>query len=191
VAHKGKGTDTAPALTRVVVVTLDEYCLAVEALRSMMIDFEFVIAETPTTYAETLHRYWQMGDSFINVEHDIVPYPGALESLDECPYYFCGYDYPIGRGGIIGPCRGSALGCIKFGADLIRQYPDLSEQWKNVSWNFLDGQIFTSLKGKLKDAPDVATRWTKFCWHEHKPPVAHITTMKHLTGPDRSATLRQ
>lgn len=148
----------------------------------MLIDFEMVIAESPYTYGETMHRYWQKGHTFINVEHDIVPYPGALQAIDECGYNFCGYDYPIGYAGVLGPGRGSALGCVKFGASLMRDYPDLSDDWPTTPWNALDAKIFLSLKGKADEFP-AQTRWTHFVWHEHYPPVSHLHRMKGLDDP--------
>lgn len=183
VVHEGQDTDTAPALTRVVVVCLSEQCLAVEALKSLALDFEAVVVKDEYTYGETMHRYWQMGDTFINVEHDIIPYPGALEALDQCPYQFCGYDYPIGHAGLTGPCRGSALGCVKFGSLLIGRFPDLSEPWQYVNWNGLDAAVFASLRYKLDDPPEVKTRWTNFCWHNHTPAVSHLSSIKRLDTP--------
>lgn len=151
------------------------------ALKSTGLEFEAVVATEAYTYGETMHRYWQMGDTFINVEHDIVPYPGALEALDECEHEFCGYDYPIGHAGILGPGRGSALGCVKFDRKLMQDYPNLSRPWRYIPWNQLDAGIFTSLKDKIPNPTIVNTRWTHFCWHEHLPPVAHLDDFKDLT----------
>ena len=161
------------------MVATKECCPAVIALKSMEIEFELVIATEAYTYGETMHRYWEMGDSFINVEHDIVPYPGALQAVDVCPEPWCGYDYPIGYGGLQGPGRGSALGVVKFSRELIEANPLLSRPWRYVPWNQLDAAIFTSLKGKVPERY-VNARWTDIIWHEHKPAVAHLSPYRNI-----------
>ena len=36
---------------------------------------------------------WAAGETFISCEHDVVPWPGALESLTECPEPWCAFGY--------------------------------------------------------------------------------------------------
>jgi hypothetical protein len=118
------------------------------------------------TYGQTLTRYWQVGQSFINVEHDIVPWPGALEKLWSCgpdvvDARWCGYEYPVGYSGKYG----RSLGCVLFHGDFMRAHPDVS--WADIRWNHLDSAVFQTMG---------------HTWHTHTPPVAHLTPLKTLAG---------
>jgi hypothetical protein len=143
----------------ILVVAVVERCPAVAALRSMRLPHELVIAKDEYTYGQTLARYWRHGQAFINVEHDIVPWPGSLEAMWGCGAEWCGYEYPIGESAKLG----RSLGCVLFSAGAMRQHPDVG--WGEVPWNRLDAAVF-----RVMAQP----------WHVHRPPVAHLTTMKGL-----------
>lgn len=105
-------------------------------------------------YGRLFTELWQAREGFILVEHDVVPWPGALVALELCEYECCAYQYPSGSG-----AWAMSLGCIKFSGSLVRRIPyDL--EWQNRWWDELDGAVFATLQGEV----DV---------HIHRPPVAH------------------
>lgn len=55
-------------------------------------DYETVKCEGDYGYSDFLKQRW-LGESFINVEHDSVLWPGAIESLENCISPWCVYDY--------------------------------------------------------------------------------------------------
>lgn len=125
----------------------------------MRLPFELVLAKDDFTYGDTLQRAWDAGEPFINVEHDIVPWPGALEALWRCPDQppWCGYRYPLGYSGLLE----DSLGCV-----CIRPTRSVAWNLKGILWNQLDAAIFRAMRPNQ--------------WHEHRPPVAHLTMMKEL-----------
>lgn len=44
-------------------------------------------------YAEQIREWWNEREPFIVVEHDIVPWPGAVESLADCSEPWCAFSY--------------------------------------------------------------------------------------------------
>ena len=59
-------------------------------------------------YLAYLKAVWGRGESFINMEHDIVPWPGAVKELLGCGHPWCFYGYDQGL-----DC--AANGCAQFG----------------------------------------------------------------------------
>lgn len=142
---------------KILVVAASEQCPAAAALRSMRLPFELVVAQDDFTYGQALERHWQAGEPFINVEHDIVPWPGALEALWSCasPEPWCGYPYLVGESGKLS----SSIGCV-----LVRHVVPPVELG-HIPWNRIDAAVYRVMGG---------------AWHRHSPPVAHLTTMKIL-----------
>jgi hypothetical protein len=66
-------------------------------------------------YFELLKELWAAGESFIYVEHDVVPEQGLLPDLWECPEPYC-------TPGI------SCEVIAKFGADLMQKWPGLIDE---------------------------------------------------------------
>lgn len=107
------------------------------------------------TYGDMVAEAWNQG-GFVLVEHDIVPWWGAVRELWECEYDWCVFPYPQGAG-----MPDPALGCCKFSDDLVNTYPRLQHDMKNVPWHQLQERILPFL-------------WNKgYQWHVHWPPVAH------------------
>lgn len=44
-------------------------------------------------YADLTRKWWLEGEPFIVVEHDVVPWPGAIEALIECPEPWCAHSH--------------------------------------------------------------------------------------------------
>lgn len=112
-------------------------------------------------YGRVFTEWWQRGQGFLLVEHDIVPWPGAMRQLDECRQEWCAFEYPNGM--IVEEPRSgwcASLGCMKFSTMLVEGIPYGSE-WQNRGWDELDGAVFATLQGKTD-------------LHIHQPPVAHV-----------------
>lgn len=111
-------------------------------------------------YARTFTEQWQSGRGFILVEHDVVPWPGALRQLDACAEELCAFEYPSSA--IVDEPRSGwtvSLGCTKFSSALLERVP-YDVGWQNRGWDELDGAVFATLQGKAT-------------MHLHSPPVAH------------------
>lgn len=114
--------------------------------------------ENPEAYAGILVEMWQRGSSFVNLEHDIAPWPGAIEELFDCEKPLCCYAYPTwprGRQTI-------GIGCMKFGQAVIEKIPQSWEDWGACAWWDLDGAMISDIKA------------AEFIPHIHLPSVAHV-----------------
>ena len=70
-------------------------------------------------YYITIATLWAQGQTFVTVEQDIVPAPGMIEEMLNCPEPWCayGYEYPP-----FGHYAG--MGLAKFSAELLAKLPD-------------------------------------------------------------------
>jgi len=82
-------------------------------------------------YAEYFQARWDERETFISLEHDIVPWPGAIEELVACrePWCFFGYDAGID----CAADRCAPFGLVKFDARLIAAVPDV---WREMRTAF-------------------------------------------------------
>ena len=112
-------------------------------------------------YANLLTAYWKSKTGFVLVEHDIVPWPGAIASLQACSEDFCAYSYPYGTAG--GMTR--TLGCIKVSTELVLAHPRLYREWANCVWQNVQIYFLNPVRNCS----------TQVDCHEHFPPVAHVT----------------
>jgi hypothetical protein len=109
--------------------------------------------ERDFSYDLLLRGLWKEQKPFILVEHDIIPWPGALKELWMCSEPWCGFPYHI-----FGELR-SYLGCTKFNPLLLGECPlpnDLQD------WHVLDKVVERALM-------------TRGCMgHIHMPAVTHL-----------------
>ena len=85
-------------------------------LKAQGVSAEFVELLKPLDYSGLLIKLWT--DPFIIVEHDIIPWPGALTELSKCDQPWCGFPYRLSdqlppRGQM--PRVEAWLGCTKIG----------------------------------------------------------------------------
>ena len=85
-------------------------------------------------YFEYMQDRWEEGQSFINIEHDTVFWPGSLEAIRDCAQPWCAYGFAISD-------DFSKEGCVylsmaKISKDMIKQLPDVWQEPKN--WQVLD-----------------------------------------------------
>lgn len=103
-------------------------------------------------YPDLFKELWSAGEPFILVEHDILPYPGALNRLQDCEHPFCGVGYQV-RDRIE-----SWLGCTKFEPARLGNCP-LPADW--TLWQF-----DVPVQFELGDRG--------FGKHVHMPPAVHL-----------------
>jgi hypothetical protein len=127
---------------------------------------EYVRMIDKESYWRLLCDLWALGEDVVIVEHDIIPWPGAIDELLKCPAGWCTYTYEMKEGFGVH----HAFGCAKLGATLMSELPDV---WKNVGttyWRTLDSQLC-----------DYAQRHA-IIPHPHRPPVTHLRGMNIYKG---------
>lgn len=151
---------------KVLVVSTFRRCPAVSALESELIAYDLILATgSDYQYGRTLYDAWAQGEPFINLEQDVVPWPGAIRELWECDHLWCTFMYPIGHSGKLQ----KALGVVKFSQFLIESFPDANLGWNETPWNALDAQVYGALQVDRQCHP-----------HMHSPAVAHLSDMKEI-----------
>jgi hypothetical protein len=135
-----------------------------------------VVMQDDNHYGRLMTMQWQTRQGFIVVEHDVVPWPGAIRQLRECPEDWCSFEYPMPFSAWEPVRQGFcySLGCTKFSTALVERHQPTPE-WGGTCWDGLDGQVI----GMLQTAGETC--------HLHSPPVAHlkayVTTLRRGGGP--------
>ena len=107
-------------------------------------------------YFWLLEALWHRGQGVLTVEHDIVPYEGAIESLQECSEPWCAVPYQVGIN------VGTWLGLTKFSPEIMAAVPDAFDHMERTEFNAIDGQLLPYL-------------WSKgFRCHVHWPAAVHL-----------------
>jgi hypothetical protein len=104
-------------------------------------------------YDRLIRRLWAEGEPFVIVEHDILPWPGAVQQLWTCERSWCAFAYFI-----FGETR-VQLGCVKFDPARLGTCPLPDEP---VSWTRLDWAVITALVARGESG------------HLHEPAVSHL-----------------
>jgi hypothetical protein len=103
-------------------------------------------------YDRLFRSLWAEGEPFIVVEHDVLPWPGALQQLWQCDCAWGAFQYFI-----FGELR-VQLGCAKFDPSRLGDCP-LDEL---VPWQRLDWAVMTALVERGHSG------------HLHTPAVTHL-----------------
>lgn len=102
----------APPRSRIVVpyaTTQDTWLITRQNLQAQGIEAEYVdVTGRGSGYPDLFRQLWADGEPFILVEHDILPWHGALNLLDECEEPYCGFVYQVRNH------LETWLGCTKF-----------------------------------------------------------------------------
>lgn len=109
-------------------------------------------------YRDHLQDFWNHGETFINMEHDVVPWPGAIEEIAGCEHDWCVFAYEPGQLALAGECY---LGLAKFSSLLIRALPDVWRDMADPDWQLCDSHLY-SYAGQRGVSP-----------HQHFPPVVN------------------
>lgn len=75
-------------------------------------------------YWDYFKKRWEEEETFINIEHDIVVWPGALEAIWNCPEDWCVYDFHLfcHRNRKLEEEKvGIPMGCMKISKKLIKK----------------------------------------------------------------------
>lgn len=144
---------------KIVIPAISEDCPAALALRKEGVFFELVLMHDDISYSKFLCDLWKAKESFVLIEHDIVPWPGAIRQLIGCPKLWCSYQYPLA------PYKlRPALGCMKVKDTVINHYPSLhlEHSWSGRHWSQMDGPVCSALENSVGKT------------HIHNPPLAHV-----------------
>lgn len=95
--------------------------------------------EDASRYYWLLEALWHRGQGVLTVEHDIVPYEGAIESLQECSEPWCAVPYQVGIN------VGTWLGLTKFSPEIMAAVPDAFDRMERTEYNAIDGQLLPYL----------------------------------------------
>lgn len=109
------------------------------------------------TYWSLLRSLWEARETVVVVEHDILPWPGAIEELSTCPGIWCANSYDQRGIGIF-----HSFGCVKFSKALMEQTPTIWDEIQDRYWSKLDAQFeFLTYQQGIRP-------------HHHRPPVIHL-----------------
>lgn len=127
-----------------------------QVMKASGLAVEFVHMPDDDAYRRELRERWAIGQTFVIVEQDIVPWPGAIEELHSCMGLWCACAYKLFGGyGIF-----HSFGCAKFSAELIAKLPSVWDE--PCHWSLLD-QRFVFAAQAIGETP-----------HSHRPPVIHL-----------------
>ncbi|HSX14893.1 MAG TPA: hypothetical protein VLE72_03240 [Candidatus Saccharimonadales bacterium] len=123
------------------------------------------------SYQQLLLSLWQRSDSFIIIEHDVVPYPSIFAELSACKREWCSSPYGSGA---------ASLGCVKITKSLISKLPGLWEKMPLRHWQYCDSWF-------NENAERVSSV------HYHQPVLAHLHADNPITakGPLITRVRRQ
>lgn len=121
------------------------------------------VSQSDFAYYAALASWWDRGETFMVLEHDVICRPDVVAELDACPEPWCLYGYEeICHPGCMEAWR-NALGCTRYRKELIAAVPDalMSIPPDNWDWhNVCDG-----LGDNLRAAG--------YTHHWHEPWVSH------------------
>lgn len=93
-------------------------------------------------YSNYFKSRWTEGETFINLEHDVVVYPGALQALWDCPRAWCAYNYhlPIHQlENLEDENTNVPTGCVKISKEMIDKLPNY---WDTpIEWSKCDQHL--------------------------------------------------
>lgn len=144
------------------------------ALDADDVDVTYVEMREDTSLYDFMVERWRARETFVMVEHDIVPWPGAIQGIWDCPEPYCARPYRI-LDYVMG-----CWGCTKFDASMMERWADLIEcagrrEWPKLPhgrhWNSLDSRVGYELR---------ARGYPELFGHQHFPAVMHL----HSYGPD-------
>ena len=87
------------------------------------------VSATDHAYAALVAGLWAAGDTFLLVEHDMIPTLEAVTAMQECRRWWCANPYPVNhqQGETI-----EGLGFTRFRAQLLAAEPDVpagADRW--------------------------------------------------------------
>ena len=131
-------------------------------------------------------EWWERGESFAVVEHDVVCRPDVIEGFETCPEPWCVHPYtPICHEACM-EAWANMLGCTRFSTELIQACPDAVSSippelrlWNNLCDHIAGNKI----NGTPCEQNPLGIR-AKFNHHWHHPAVEHITWLRYGKEPN-------
>lgn len=135
------------------------YCRLHPAVRTAL-EQDGIKARYCETPVEDIEAYWRLlrdlwaeGETFVFLQQDKIPAPGAVQAIHDCPNLWCTYPCLAWDGGEVKPV---GLSCVKFAAGLIQRVPGLMEMvgstaYSNLRlrhWTGIDWLIYDRLIGR-------------------------------------------
>lgn len=117
-------------------------------------------------YFQAVREMWNSGETFVIVEQDILPWPGAVKKIYECPHKFCINWTPHWQSL---SDRDSepwtyAHGLVKYGQDLIHEIPNwFNDYQESQHWSQFDWNLVKTYQNQI---------------HYHMPPVIHLSPIR-------------
>jgi hypothetical protein len=113
------------------------------------------------SYRQLMQQLWREGETVVIVEHDIVPWPGAIEELYGCMGQWCAFSYRLFGG--LGIFHG--LGCCKISSPLMKKLPNLWDE--PTKWDVLDQKLYFAAREVGQEV------------HHHRPAVVHLNPREY------------
>jgi hypothetical protein len=138
----------------VYVVTPEPDCPAHRALAQEGVEHLELLCEGDYDYGNYLTDLWNNEKTgFVLIEHDIIPWPGAIQAMKDCQAPGCTHRVPI-QPGNVGLCGLTAMKIMPIGR--------APSEWRRTHWQYLDGMVI----------PYIHQMKRQFA-HVHEPPFAH------------------
>lgn len=132
-------------------------------MASYKLDVRYVELRDDDSYRLLLQELWRQRQSVILIEHDILPWPGAIEELAGCSCAWGSYTYKMHGGlGIH-----HMFGCTKLTPALMQATDGLWDA--PCRWDVLDQRLWFAARDRFEP-------------HPHRPPVIHLSERE--LGPD-------
>lgn len=139
----------------------DETRHALESFFPGRVDYYDLGGAADTKYGEIIADNWGTGLAFAVVEHDIVIRADVADAFVDCPERYCAFPYDWETN-----C-GPALGCTRFRAELLDEFPDAALNASGISWRQFDYALIRRELARKGVYP-----------HVHLPPVEHLNPAK-------------
>ena len=130
----------------------------------------YYVGDADDSYYWLLDELWEIGETFVVIEHDIVVGPKTLDELEACRGEWCSFGFPY-----MGSPSHHGLGCVKFSKRLIARNPKALHRAGNRQdhghpqrhWCRLDAWLQMEMRPEPR------------CFHE--PPVGHAKEDSHAS----------
>lgn len=121
------------------------------------------VSYSDTAYFGALLKWWETGQTFAVIEHDIAVTQHVVDEFENCPEPWCLFGYAEFCHEACMEAWRNALGCTRFRRELIEAVPDAVRDIPRDLWDWHN----------LCDGLGANLRAAGFSHHWHYPPVRH------------------